>query len=72
MGPSLHIPNVQILEQYWFVVFIATIIAESWRIFLTDIHILISLVLQWKNKHLQNYITESTKKYLQNTKGMLW
>lgn len=32
MGPSLHIPNVQILEQYWFVVFIATIIAESWHI----------------------------------------
>lgn len=31
-------------------VFIANITAESWRIFLTDIHIWISLVLQWKNQ----------------------
>ncbi len=71
---QLHIPNVQILEQYWFWVLIATITAESWYIFLTDIHIsnIISFAVKKKKKNLQNDIIESTKKYLQHTKGMLW
>lgn len=40
------------LEQYWFWVFIATITAERWGIFLTDIHILnISFAVEKTNTY---------------------